>query len=377
MPCPKCGQPTQPSDKFCNSCGFSLASAGAGAGGLPPPPPASPFGAPPPPPASPFGGPPPPAASPFGGPPPPPPPFEGGGGSPYGPPPGAVPGAAPGGSRCAQGHDIAPGQSYCREGHPLALDAMNFGSDMYGAPAAPPPAPGYGQPPPFGAPPAYGAPPQSPFVGSPFGGAPHPGAPGMPPGIQPPQAYGGGLPPAPPPFGDIPPSPPLAGPAPFGGGPPQPFGAPLAPPGPPGGFGPPVGYGQPPQAPQYGLQAPAARAPLMGGGPTNMLRGFLISFQSNPQGEFWPLFGGRLQVGRANTGELDIPLADATISSRHASLVIDGPSGTIFVEDTGSTNGTYVNDENIGPNGRRELRDGDRLRFGGYTTLVKVIGPLQ
>ncbi|WP_394848151.1 FHA domain-containing protein [Pendulispora brunnea] len=375
MPCPKCGQPTQPSDKFCNSCGFSLASAGAGAG-VPPPPPASPFGAPPPP-ASPFGGPPPPPASPFGGPPPPPPPFEAGGGSgsPYGPPPGAVPGAPPG-SRCAQGHDIAPGQSYCREGHPIALDAMNFGSDMYGAPAAPPPAPPYGQPPPFGAPPAYGAPPQSPFVGSPFGGA-HPGQgpgagpPGMPPGIQPPQAYSGGLPPAPPPFGDIPPSPPLAAPAPFGGGPPQPFGAP------PGGFGPPMGYGQPPQPPQYGLQAPAARAPLTGGGPTNMLRGFLISFQSNPQGEFWPLFGGRLQVGRANTGELDIPLADATISSRHASLVIDGPSGTIFVEDTGSTNGTYVNDENIGPNGRRELRDGDRLRFGGYTTLVKVIGPLQ
>jgi len=367
MPCPKCGQPTQPSDKFCNSCGFSLASAGAPM----PPPPASPFGGPPPPPpAGPFGAPPPPPQSPFEG--------AGGGGSPYGPPPGAVPGAPPG-SRCAQGHDIAPGQSYCHEGHPIALDAMNFGSDMYGAPA-PQQGPPYGAPAPYGgAPPAYGAPPQSPFVGSPFGGAP-PGPPGMPPGIQPPQAYGGGLPPAPPPFGDIPPSPPLAG-APFGGGPPQPFGAPIppAPLGPPGGgFGPPMGYGQqPPPQPQYGLQAPAARGPLIGGGPTNMLRGFLISFQSNPQGDFWPLFGGRLQVGRANTGELDIPLADATISSRHASLVIDGPSGTIFVEDTGSTNGTYVNDENIGPNGRRELRDGDRLRFGGYTTLVKVIGPLQ
>jgi hypothetical protein len=33
-----------------------------------------------------------------------------------------------------------------------------------------------------------------------------------------------------------------------------------------------------------------------------------------------------------------------------------------------------VNDEHIGVNGRRELRDGDRLRFGGFTTTVKIIG---
>jgi len=109
-----------------------------------------------------------------------------------------------------------------------------------------------------------------------------------------------------------------------------------------------------------------------------MLRGFLVSFQSNPQGEFWPLQGGRLTIGRANAAPegLDIPLADATISSRHAALVVDSGTGSILVEDTGSTNGTYVNDEHIGPNGRRELHDGDRLRFGGYTTIVKVIGPL-
>ncbi len=40
---------------------------------------------------------------------------------------------------------------------------------------------------------------------------------------------------------------------------------------------------------------------------------------------------------------------------------------------TGSTNGTYVNEEHIGLNGRRDLRDGDKLRFGGYTTIVKIV----
>lgn len=106
-----------------------------------------------------------------------------------------------------------------------------------------------------------------------------------------------------------------------------------------------------------------------------MLRGFLVAYQSNPSGDFWPLHGGKHTVGRANSGEgLAIPLADATISSKHAHVHVDGASGSITVEDAGSTNGTYVNDEHLGMNGRRELRDGDRVRFGGFTTVVKIIG---
>ena len=55
-------------------------------------------------------------------------------------------------------------------------------------------------------------------------------------------------------------------------------------------------------------------------------------------------------------------------------LVVDANTGAITLEDTGSTNGTYVNEEHLGFNGRRELRDGDKIRFGGFTTIVKVIG---
>ena len=42
----------------------------------------------------------------------------------------------------------------------------------------------------------------------------------------------------------------------------------------------------------------------------------------------------------------------------------------MLLEDTSSTNGTYVNEEHIGQNGHRELRDGDRVRFGGFSTVV-------
>jgi pSer/pThr/pTyr-binding forkhead associated (FHA) protein len=109
--------------------------------------------------------------------------------------------------------------------------------------------------------------------------------------------------------------------------------------------------------------------------PPKALRGFLIAYGTNPSGDFWPLTGGRVTIGRFGSSErTDIALQDPTISSRHAAMLVDPVTGTIVVEDTGSTNGTFVNEEHIGFNGRRDLRDGDRLRFGAYTTIVKVIG---
>lgn len=348
--CPQCGSPTNPNDKFCNSCGFALAPPGGG----------SPFGA-----QAPSGG---------GG--------GGGGGagqsgpfgaSPYGPPPG--PGSGPQGGHpqggpyggqpggppqqlCQQGHDIPPGQSYCAFGHPIAMDAMQFANDAYGGSGHPGPGQPGGHP--FGAPPPqYGGQPQQDY------GQQHgygPGQQGQGPGV-----YGGFQPPPQQPYGN----PQQGG---FGGG--APFGAPPGQPpfgGPQGG-----GYPNPQQPPFGGPQHPqgAPMPPSIDVSPgSKVLRGFLVGYQSNKQGEFWPLHGGRLTVGRANAGEpVDIPLADATISSRHAALLVDNVSGAIQVEDTGSTNGTYVNDEHLGFNGRRELRDGDRLRFGGFTTIVKIIG---
>jgi pSer/pThr/pTyr-binding forkhead associated (FHA) protein len=122
----------------------------------------------------------------------------------------------------------------------------------------------------------------------------------------------------------------------------------------------------PPRDPSAGAQAAATTA--------KVLRGFLVSYQSTAGGDFWPLHTGRLVIGRSNSGEaLDIPLADATISSRHAVFNIDATTGSVQVEDTGSTNGTFVNDEHVGFNGRRELKDGDRVRFGGFTTIIKVV----
>jgi len=247
------------------------------------------------------------------------------------------------------GHEIAPGASYCAQGHPIALDQMQFGADPYGGQGGQGGQGGYAPPPQQG---GFGAPPPAP----PYGAPPPPPAP----------AFG-----APPPQGGF--GPPQGG---FGAPPPAPgFGPPPA-----QGFPPPVqpgGFGAPP--PQQGFGAPPAPFPANNEParevPAKIVRGFIIAYGSNPAGDFWPLTGGRLQVGRLGAADgIDVSLQDPTISSRHAAIVVDGPSGGVSVEDTGSTNGTFVNDEHIGFNGRRELRDGDRLRFGGFTTVVKVVG---
>lgn len=89
---------------------------------------------------------------------------------------------------------------------------------------------------------------------------------------------------------------------------------------------------------------------------------------------FWPIRAGRTLLGRAGAADnIDIEINEQTTSSNHAVLHADGASRTVVVEDMHSTNGTYVNDEHIGGGGRRDLRDGDRLRLGAYNLIVKVI----
>jgi hypothetical protein len=58
--------------------------------------------------------------------------------------------------------------------------------------------------------------------------------------------------------------------------------------------------------------------------------------------------------------QADIQLEDNFASTRHARLV---PSGDVMVlEDLGSTNGTYLNDEPL--RGAAPLHEGDRIRIG-------------
>jgi FHA domain-containing protein len=67
---------------------------------------------------------------------------------------------------------------------------------------------------------------------------------------------------------------------------------------------------------------------------------------------------GPLQIGRAES--CAIRLEDTYVSQVHAKLY--GKNGAWFVEDLGSTNGTYLNDGRV--TSPVEIHAGDRIRVG-------------
>jgi pSer/pThr/pTyr-binding forkhead associated (FHA) protein len=76
-------------------------------------------------------------------------------------------------------------------------------------------------------------------------------------------------------------------------------------------------------------------------------------------GQSFPLHGERMSIGRSPDAE--IFLDDVTVSRDHAVLV--RRSGTWFLDDSGSLNGTYVNRRRIDSH---KLADGDELQVGKY-----------
>jgi pSer/pThr/pTyr-binding forkhead associated (FHA) protein len=63
-------------------------------------------------------------------------------------------------------------------------------------------------------------------------------------------------------------------------------------------------------------------------------------------------------LGRGDDAE--IRLNDPYASSRHARILLRG--GVVVIEDLGSTNGTYLNEELLA--GVAALHNGDRVRIG-------------
>ncbi len=146
-----------------------------------------------------------------------------------------------------------------------------------------------------------------------------------------------------------------------------PPGAVTAMPRPGGGVAPPPMMAPPPMVSPGALAGPGA-AP----GP-RVLVGFIVTFQNDPGGTFWAIHSGRTSLGRSAGEGIDIALADASASSRHASVHADSSTGQAFVEDDGSRNGTFLNEQRLSPGDRRQLRDNDRLRLGSTTFVVKLL----
>ncbi len=107
-------------------------------------------------------------------------------------------------------------------------------------------------------------------------------------------------------------------------------------------------------------KAPTSPAPRPGG------RSFVLRFISGKyQGGEFPLAPEKqILVGRSS--DLDMVLVEDMVSRKHARIAMQGDQ--IWIEDLGSTNGTFVNGEKIK---RARLKEGDRVLIG--TSILKLI----
>ena len=78
----------------------------------------------------------------------------------------------------------------------------------------------------------------------------------------------------------------------------------------------------------------------------------------------------RLSIGR--TGSNDLILDDVSVSKIHASLVSDRDDN-LSLADTGSTNGTFINDTRIAYGKAVKLVGGDRVKFGSIEVVFERV----
>lgn len=94
------------------------------------------------------------------------------------------------------------------------------------------------------------------------------------------------------------------------------------------------------------------------------LSGFAIVVEKGPRkGMSFLLKDGNTTVGRHP--DSDIFLNDVTVSRHHCRFVTSGDELT--VEDSGSTNGTYVNDERVDS---AKLQAGDEVLIGRFHFVI-------
>src|SRR5262245_40381491 len=98
------------------------------------------------------------------------------------------------------------------------------------------------------------------------------------------------------------------------------------------------------------------------------MRCSLVVTQGTSQGKEIPIGKAEFSIGR--DASCNLRPASQHISKRHCVFRMRGEQ--LFIEDLKSTNGTFINDEQV--HGERELHNGDHLKMGPLEVVVKFEG---
>ena len=104
----------------------------------------------------------------------------------------------------------------------------------------------------------------------------------------------------------------------------------------------------------------------------------VVTFPENLNPRDVPLAGDEVSIGRRSESrgyypdiDLSSPVDDPAVSRRHAVFQRQA-DGSWAVQDVGSTNGTWLNDEDepLAHGVLRALHDGDRLLLGAFSSII-------
>lgn len=99
-----------------------------------------------------------------------------------------------------------------------------------------------------------------------------------------------------------------------------------------------------------------------------VLEVILVRVTKNGQTTPVPLSHERTLIGRHDDCQIRVPIAG--MSRKHCEITIS--DGSIHINDLGSSNGTFVNQDRV--SGATPLAAGDLISFGGLVFVVKVNG---
>ncbi len=88
--------------------------------------------------------------------------------------------------------------------------------------------------------------------------------------------------------------------------------------------------------------------------------GWIISYKMDPMGLDFRIYEGRNTIGRSS--ENHISVFEETVSAKHAIILFR--NGRFFLSDEMSANGTYLNGEEVLPDEKKRIKDGDTILFG-------------
>ncbi|MBN2304743.1 MAG: FHA domain-containing protein [Anaerolineae bacterium] len=92
------------------------------------------------------------------------------------------------------------------------------------------------------------------------------------------------------------------------------------------------------------------------------VRDHVVLGRSDPVADYYP--------------DLDLSPYDGQeggVSRRHAAIIQDDESKSLYIEDLNSTNGTRINGFSLEPRRRYRLRDGDELEFGRVRMTMRFV----